>query len=205
MSSLVYPANLPGLKFDNERTPVFKTGVQPAASMKESRIAYALYPVFEFGLQYEFLRDNVTPSDVNALVGLFGAMHGRFDTFLFVDPKFNTVVDERFGTGDGVTQDFQLTAIMQNVGGPGCAELIQNLNGAPVIKKLGVVQGTPTDYTISGTGMVHFVGAPLAGEALTWSGSFYYRCRFDEDRLTTTEFMRKFWSTRLVKLRSVKL
>lgn len=205
MSGLLYPNNLPGLKWDSERTPVFRTGLQSAVSFKESRIAYALYPVFEFSLQYEFLRDYVTPSDLRALSGLHAAMRGRHDTFLYTDPTYNTVTDEPFGTGDGTTQDFQLLATFQNSGGPGVAELIQNLNGAVTIKKAGVTQTLTTHYTVGATGIIHFVTAPAAAAALTWSGSFYYRCRFDDDRLPTTQFMQKFWSTRAVKLRAVKL
>lgn len=205
MSSLVYPASLPGLKWESERTPIFRTGVQPAVSFKESRISHSLFPVFEFALQYEFLRDDVTPSDLKSLVGLYGAMRGRWDTFLYTDPVYNTVVDEPFGTGDGTTTQFQLVATFQNSGGPGVAERIQNLNGAPVIKKAGVTQTLMTHYTISATGIVTFVTAPTGGQALTWSGSFYYRCRFDEDRLTTAQFMNRLWSTKMIKLRNIPL
>lgn len=132
MSGLVYPANLPGLTFDSTRTPNFNTGVQAALSTKESRIAYQQYPQMMFELQYELLRDYVTPSDLKALVGLFMAVGGRFDTFLYSDPVFNTVANMQFGVTDGVTLSFQTTATYQNAAGPGGAEIIQNFNGTPV-------------------------------------------------------------------------
>lgn len=205
MSSWGYPTNLPGLKFDSERTPIFRTGVQSAVSFKESRLSYALFPVFEFSLQYELLRHDTTPSDLRNIVGFFGEHRGRWDTFLYNDPTYNTVVDEPFGVGDGVTTQFQLVAKFGNATSYALTELIQNLGAAPTIKKAGVTQTVTTHYTISGTGVVTFVTAPAAAEALTWSGSFYYRCRFVDDHLTTTEFMNKLWATKQVKLRSIKL
>jgi len=205
VSGLLYPANLPGLTWDSERTPIFNTGVQPAVSGKESRIAYQQYPRFYFDLQYELLRDYVVPSDLKALIGLFIDMQGRYDTFLYTDPTFNAVTTFQFGTGDGVTQNFQLIANYQNSGGPGGPELIQNLNGAPSIFKAAVLQTLTTHYTISATGMVSFVTAPAAAAALTWTGSFYYRCRFDADELTAKQFAALFWATKSVRLKSIKL
>lgn len=133
MSGLVYPASLPGLTFNNTRTPHFNTGVQAALSKKESRIAYQQYVWYSFELQYSVLRDNVTPSDLQALEGLFIQMGGQFDTFLYSDPTFNTVALMKFATTDGVSQNYQITATYQNVGGPGGAELVQNFNGTPVV------------------------------------------------------------------------
>jgi uncharacterized protein (TIGR02217 family) len=205
VSALLYPGSLPGLAWDSQRTPIFRTGIQPSLSFKESRLRYALYPVFRFDLQYEFLRDAVTPSDLRALVGLHTAMAGSWDTFLYTDPTYNTVADEPFGTGDGTTTQFQLIATFQNSGGPGGPELIQNLNGAAVIKKAGATQAQPGACSISGTGLVTFVTAPAAAAALTWSGSFYYRCRFSEDQLTTSQFMSRFWSAKQISIQSIKL
>jgi uncharacterized protein (TIGR02217 family) len=205
MSSLIYPASLPGLTYDNVRTPQFKTGVQTALSGKESRIAFQQYPRFRFELVYSWLDDSIAVSHLKALMGLFMAMKGRSDTFLYSDPTFNSVSAYQFGTGDGVTNQFQLTATYQNVGGPGAPELIQNLNGAPAITKAGVLQSTPSQYTLGPTGMVNFVGVPIAGAALAWSGSFYYRCRFVDDELSFSQFMRQWWETKTVALQTITL
>lgn len=156
MSSLVYPANLPGLTFGSTRSPVFNTGLQQALSSKESAIAYQQYPMMEFELQYEFLRDDITPSQFQALVGLFMAVGGKYDSFLYVDPVFNTVVNMQFGVTDGTTLTYQTTATYQNVGGPGGAEIIQNFNGVPFygIQRYGTLieypdtGGTRTNYLL---------------------------------------------------------
>lgn len=201
MSNLVYPV-LPGITFDSVRSAIFNTGLQAALSGKESRIAYQLYPLFQFDLTYELLRDYVTPSDLKALMGLFIACKGRYDTFLYADPVYNTVALNQFGTGDGTTTVFQLTATYQNSGGPGGAEIIQNLNGSPQIFINGGQTGA---FTLGATGIITFSTPPASNSAVQWSGSFYYRCRFDDDTFAATQFMNKFWATKKIKLRQIKL
>jgi uncharacterized protein (TIGR02217 family) len=204
VSSLVYPT-LPGLKFDSVRTPLWRTRVEEAVSGKETRMAYRQFPRIRFELQYEILRDYIAPSELKALVGLFNAMQGRFDTFLFTDPNFNAVVAEPIGTGTGSALAFQLVARYQNSGGPGIPELVQNLNGAPAIFVGGVLQTAITNYNIGPTGIVTFTSPPANAAAITWSGSFYYRCRFEDDEMPVTEFLRRFWRTKTVSFVSVKL
>jgi hypothetical protein len=48
------------------------------------------------------------------------------------------------------------------------------------IKKAGVVQTNPANYSISATGLVTFTSRPGAA-ALTWTGTYYWRVRFDQD------------------------
>lgn len=205
MTSLVYPS-LPGLMFDSARVPIFRNARQQALSGKESRLAYMQYPLWRFELTYEFLRDTVAPSELKALAGLYRACQGDFDTFLYTDPVFNTVTAENFGTGDGVTTAFQIVANWQNAGGPGWPDIIQNFNGVPAISKAGVLQtGGGVNYTLGGTGVVTFNTAPAAAAALTWTGSFYYRCRFEQSELSLTQFMASFWKTKAVAFQSIKL
>jgi uncharacterized protein (TIGR02217 family) len=192
MSSTVFPTLL-GISYPYVRTPRWRTGKQEALSGKESVISYRQWPLPRWELNYEFLRDDITVSDLKAIVGLFNACKGSFDTFLYFDPDFNAATTENFGTGDGTTTQFQLTVTYKNAGGPGAPERVQNLNGAPQIFKAGVLQTVTTNYTIGPTGIVTFVSAPAAAAALTWTGSFFYRCRFNEDEILTSKFMSKWW------------
>jgi uncharacterized protein (TIGR02217 family) len=206
MSSLVYPTNIRGLQFPIVRTPVFKTNIQESPSGKESALSYQVYPRIRFQLSYELARDDVATSELRALFGLFEAMQGRYDTFLFTDPDFSSVTAENFGTGTGSQTQFQLTAKFQNTGGPGWPSLIQNLNGAPSIFVNGVLKtGGGVDYTLGTTGIVTFTSAPAAAAALTWTGSFYYRCRFTQDTMDFVKFMYKWWELDQVEFISKKL
>jgi uncharacterized protein (TIGR02217 family) len=212
MSSFLFPYTLPGIKFDYLRAYVWHTGVQKALSGKQSTIAYQLYPMVRFEYAFDHLLDSNIPADISAMVGLFNAVQGRFDTFLHTDPDFNTITSAnaaqygRFGTGDGSTLVFQLLALYQNSGGPGQAEIIQNLNGTPILYDNGSVISA-ANYTIGPTGIVTFGAghAPANTHALTWSGSWYYRCRFDADTYDFKKFMKSLWSIDKITFTSVLL
>lgn len=208
MSSLVFPA-LQGLTFDVTRTPLWHTEVQMALSGKRSTMAYQQYPLIHFELVFSILRDDITTSDVKALVGLYNAVQGSYDTFLFVDPDFNTFGSSNpqvFGTGNGTAGPFQLVASYQNSSGPGYAEIIQNINGTPTLYDNGTLI-TSSNYTIGATGLVTFGTGhfPVSGHTLTWQGSFWYRCAFDEDKLDLIKFMNQWWSIKKLPFTSVKL
>jgi uncharacterized protein (TIGR02217 family) len=207
MTSFVYPT-LQGLTYDVTRYYVWHTEVQSALSGKRSTLAYMQYPLVHFELVYSILRDDQTPSDAKALMGLFNACQGSYDTFLFQDPDFNSFTSsnqQAFGTGDGTTTVFQLTAQYQNSGGPGTSEIIQNLNAVPVIYNNGVIVSSSAYNLGLGVGIVTFTTAPASGHALTWSGSFYYRCAFDDDKLEFVKFMKQWWVVKKVSFTTVKI
>jgi uncharacterized protein (TIGR02217 family) len=201
-ASLLFPYSLPGIQFDYLRYYEWSTGVQQALSGKTSTIAYRAFPLVHFEYSFEFLRDG--NAEVQAVVGLINAVQGRADTFLHTDPDFNTVTAQPFGTGDGVTRDFQLVATYGNPGGPSAPELVQNLNGSPSIYNNSSLVST-SNYGIDGQGIVHFGTAPTAGRPLTWTGSFYYRCRFDDDHFETKKFMHGLWDLKVIRFTSVTL
>lgn len=205
MTSFVYPV-LQGLTFDVLRTPQWHTEKQAALSGKRSTLAYMRYPLIHFEHVYSVLRDDLTLSQLKQIVGLFNACQGSFDTFLFTDPDFNTFTaanQQQIGIGDGTTKVFQLVAYYQNSGGPGYGELVQNVNGTPTIYVNGAAQGS--GYALGPTGIVTFNTAPASGATINWSGSFYYRCAFDEDKLDLSKFMNQWWAIKKLPFTSVKL
>lgn len=218
MSSLGYPliSNLPGQSIEVQRSYLWKTFVQEALSGKQSALSGRVYPLLHYELSYNVLRDVGAPgyganviSEIALIASLHNQMQGRVDTFLFTDPDFNTVTADRFGVSDGVTTTYQLTALYTPASGPyatlGALELVQNLSGTPVLFDNGTVISSG-NYSIGATGIVTFASGhvPVSGHTLTWSGSFYYRCRFDDDALVYKKFMNKLWSLE-VKFTSVKL
>lgn len=207
MSGQLYPS-IPGLTPEVVRSYSWDTGKQRAKSGKRSAISYRAYPLVHFELKYELLDDSVIPSQLKSLVGLHNQMLGSWDTFLFTDPDFNTItsaVPQFFGTSTGSTSTrYQLISFFENSGGPGTAEMVQNLNGAPVLYD----NGTPisaTHYSIDPTGGITFSSSPTTGHTLTWSGSFYYRCEFDEDEIPWKKFANKWWSADKVAFTSIFL
>lgn len=199
-----FPVDISGMTFEGGRDPVWNTGYQESPSGKATAIAYRQYPIYEWTVNFELLRHDVDVSELKRLYGLFNAMRGRVGTFLYLDKLFCAVEQEVFGAGDGTTKTFQMVATFKNVGGDGAPEIIQNLNGAPKLFDNGGLLD-PTAYSISPTGMVTFGTAPVNGHSLTWTGGFYYRCRFTKDTQSFSEFMSLWWASKGIKFRSVIL
>lgn len=199
-----FPIDLPGLTFQGGRDPQWKTGYQEALSGKASAIGYQQYPIYQWALTFELLRNDIVPSELRRLYGLFNGMRGRVGTFLYLDKLFSSVIDETFGVGDGSKKVYQIIAAFSNPGGDGAPEIVQNLNGVPKLYDNGTLLSSGT-YLVSPTGIITFTAAPALGHTLSWTGGFYYRCRFLKDSQSFSEFMDDWWECRGLGFRSVIL
>jgi hypothetical protein len=117
--------------------------VQIAASGKELRASYQGTPRWRYEIPLNFARItgfsvNTSTNEMAAILGLFNAVKGQWDSFLYTDPYSNTAVNTPFGTGDGSTTAFQLLDIE---GLP-----IFDLNGTPTLTRTDW-QGTQTLYS----------------------------------------------------------
>jgi uncharacterized protein (TIGR02217 family) len=63
---------------------------------------------------------------------------------------------------------------------------------------------TVTDFTIGTTGVVTLATPINAGFTATWSGTFYWRVRFNQDMLDFDKFMHQFWELGEVELITLK-
>ena len=187
MSNVLLPT-LPGLTWDTKKKPVFNSGVQRSVNLSELRASFSSTPLYEFSRSYEILRDDIAHDELNTLVGFFMARYGSWDSWLFLDVDDSAALLEPFGTGTGAAVAFQLKRALGVFTEPVC-----NVAASPLIYKAGVLQTVTTHYTINSTGLVTFTGAPANGAALTWSGTYYFRCRFREDVMEFQQFMSKLW------------
>jgi len=207
MSDAVFPV-LPGLAFDVVKTPNFSTTVQRSRSGRELRRSNWSSPIMRFSLNYEFLRDETVFDELKALAGFYMQRQGSFDSFLFFDPDDNAVVNQQFGVGDSVTTQYYFKrdfgGSLANLGqafniADGAAMWSGDLNDPMWSGDLNAPMWSDiiyraTDYTISSSGLITFNAAVPDGAVLRWSGSFYYRCRFDADSLDFNKFMHQLWS-----------
>jgi len=102
----VFP-DLPGQTWSVIKTPTFQTRIQRAVSGRELRALDYPYPLWQFELTYNFLRDpndsrlilpQSIPDSVNelrTLMGFFMLCQGAYGTFLFNDPTDNFVSFQR--------------------------------------------------------------------------------------------------------------
>jgi len=157
----------------------FNTVEQKTGSFRGSTyLAQAPYPIWHFDFNVPYLKGRLSDptSAVSIVMGVIASMKGRADTFLFEDPNDRIVHKAQFGTGDGTTAAFQIT---RPIGGAVGADMIQNLNGIPQIYSNGTAQ--TSGYSVDSLGVITFTSAPAANAVLTWSGGFYFRCRFKND------------------------
>jgi uncharacterized protein (TIGR02217 family) len=188
-----------GRTFLQRKTPLWSTDVKTAVSGKERRRALWSYPVWRYSVGYNVLRDRPSAPDLERLFAFFCAMQGQAGEFLFFDRGDNAVTDQFFGTGDGTTTEFQVKRTI-GVGGISFTEPVRAFNGDPVV----LVDGVETSVVPTADGKVQFETAPANGAALNWSGSFFYRCRFEIDELDFAQLMTGLWEGRAVDFRTVK-
>lgn len=198
MSDAVYP-DLPGLKWPIRRTHIWKTLKAESVSGKEFSIAMMTHPLRRYTLSYEVLRAGAE-AELQTIEGFFNLRQGSHDTFLYEDPDDHTVTSQTFGTGNGSKTQFFLVRTRGSF-----TEPVQSLNGAPVIKLDGVTKAAGVDYTLSSLGVVTFAMPPAPGAALTWSGTYYWRCKFLQDTADFDQFLKDLWQLGRVEFRTVKL
>jgi len=182
----------------------FATIVMPTASLRgELAKSLSFYPIWHFDLDFALLAGdlNAVGSAVAAVVGFHMQMRGAFSTWLFDDSYDDSTNGHvQFATGDGVTTVFQITRPIA-----GGSDIVQNINGVPTIYVNDVLLSSGL-YSISPLGVITFASAPAAAATLKWSGNFYFRCRFDNDKLADLkQFAPSTWDIRSVAFHSVIL
>lgn len=182
MSQLVFP-NLPGIAIERTRSPEWTDIVHRAISGRAVALSPMTTPNWRYKLKFEFLRAGAE-AELQAIVGLFNQMHGRADTFLFDDVDDNAASNQQFALGDGNTTSFRLVRSYA-----GFIEPVLAVKGTPQIRVGGAIV-TPLAIL---DGIVTLSAPPAAGVALTWTGSFYWRCRFDSGTLDTERFLHQLW------------
>lgn len=195
MSNAVLPT-LPGMAFPRERHVRYATDVQRSDSMRNWRLSRALYPVYEYTLNFNFLR----AADLITLRTFFEAHKGRGESWLFDDRddrlQNDSASPQVFGVGNGVQRDFQLIRSQGGVLAP-----IGRHNVVSSVR----INGTPTvAYTLDDFGGINFTTAPAAAAVLDWQGSFYWRCAFMADVLQLKEFLRNISESKSLKFETEK-
>jgi len=203
---LVFPA-LPGLAWSVTKSPMFQTRIQRAVSGRELRALDYPYPLWQFTLVFDFLRDNPAAGhdELRTLMGFFMLCQGAFGTFLFQDPSDDQVTGQQIGTGDTLRTVFQLQRTMgKTLPGGGFVEPMVAPNVVNAVYLNGIVQD-PTGYSVDAmTGLVTFNIAPGNGLIITADYSYYFRCRFIDDSYAFENFMFQLWQLKKLTFISVR-
>jgi uncharacterized protein (TIGR02217 family) len=188
-----------------KKTPRFSTIEQMSSSGRGplyiSQYQWNLWD-FEYTLGYLPGDATGTATVYQQVTNFFMAVQGRGAAFLFLDPYDHSVTNQNIGTGDGTTTEFAMYRTLLTSGG--AADLIQNFVSAPTIYVDSVAKTVTTDYSIDPYGQLTFVTAPASGKAITWTGEFYFLCRFSKDSFDDMEEqMYQIWGIKTFKFSSV--
>lgn len=192
MAAAAFPI-FPGAKFP-KRSPVWSTQKLPSAGGMESRKPLWAAPRWRYEIPFEVLRQDVTPAELDALMGLFNQMNGSAGVFTYVDPDDCAVINQQFGTGDGATTQFQL---VRTLGGFDEAVYL------PDSTLQVFVNGSPAALDAIGIGLVTFTSAPAESAVLTWTGTFSWPCQFDADEIPFAKIYDLKWAAQSVKFTTV--
>ena len=203
---LVFPS-LPGLAWSVTKSPTFQTRIQRAASGRELRALDYPYPLWQFTLVFDLLRDNPAAGydELRTLMGFFMLCQGAFGTFLFRDPSDDQVAGQQIGVGNASTTVFQLQRAMgTTLPGGGFQEPIVAPNIVSAVHLNGITQ-SPASYSVDpNTGLVTFVTAPGSGLIISADFSYYFRCRFVDDSYAFENFMFQLWQLKKLTFISVR-
>jgi hypothetical protein len=196
----IFPS-LPGLAFPVKRSQVWETVRHDALSGKRIRYPQWTYPIYRYEVLFDFLRSG-SQAEWQTLAGFIASVQGPAQLWAFNDTNDNAVTNQSFGQTDGVNAGpYQL---VRTLGGFTEPVYLPVLTGGLVPQI--TVGGTPTtNYTVSAYGAVTFNSVPAGGQALAWTGSFYWPCRFDEDAADFENFMSQLWELKSLKFSTEKL
>lgn len=201
MAPPIFP-NLKGVSYPVGRSPLFKTLHQEAVSGQDNPIPLWSFPKWAYELTYDVLRSDNVNLEWQALAALFLQVSASARVFQFTDPDDGSVTDQGFSGGltDGVRTSFPLVRTLVGAGGytfvePVFAPTITNIkiNGAPTVL-----------YTLGTQGMVTFNSPPALGAALTWTGTYNWLCRFDNDQVDFSKFANAFWELKKINFTTIK-
>lgn len=179
------------------RGPIFDTSKELSVSGRTARYPRRITPRWQWELNFDAVFQNYqsgTPyggnADMATLAGFFAQLYGGAYPFQYLSADDNSVTGQALGTGDGATKTFQLVRALG-----GFTEKVNAPNAVAVYVN-GVLKTLGADYSLSASGLVTFVAAPAAGAAVTWTGTYYWVCEFDDDLIEFEQIMSGIYQVR---------
>lgn len=213
----IFPTNLP-VGWSVQRTPTWEEDVALHVSGRETRTPRRVFPVWDFLLLYEVLRDqtqnenlytaNSPYIELQTISQLFLACMGKFGEFYYSDPDDNS----RFAAPQLILGNGTKTAwrILRPWGASPFIsfEPIGGINfDLPVHVYLDGVLQLSSTYTVANTvngSFVTFNSAPAVGKSVTMDFTYYYRCQWMDDMQDYEEFYKNLWGYKSCHFRTVK-
>ena len=195
MAIPVFPtSSLPGLTYPIKRTLVWQTIKQEALSGKRTAFALRGAPTYKYEAIFSVLRSSAAFLEQQTLQGFINNLFGGQGLFQYNDPNDGSVTTQTFGIGTGLTAStFQLVRTLG-----GFVEPVYLPNAGIHIFDNG--SDVTANATVANYGVVSFATiAPAAGHTLTWTGTFGWPCRFDDDEIGFENIMFNYFELKSLK------
>jgi hypothetical protein len=188
-----------------------------AATGREVQVAQAAYPRFAWKLSYgkqSWLRErtqNITPwqplnayTELETISGLYLACQGPYGEFYYSDPDDNSRKGQYIGTGNGPYAPMTYQVPVGWGTGPFSPSLSFPVGGLNVVSNV-YATGYVGSWTIGADNTSLVFGGVIPPQGIiTADFTFYYRCRFLDDKLSFSEWATNLWELAEVNFESVK-
>lgn len=225
----IFPA-LPPITWSVFRKPIMASRVAIATTGRETQVAQAAYPRIAFKVSYgktSWLRErtqNINPwlplnayTELEAITSLYLACGGPYGEFYYDDPDDNSRTNQYVGTALGYSpatapppgaNQWVFPIPVQWGTGPFTPPMSFPIGGVNVLQQVyfdghpafsgWVVDSTNTAIDFSA------YSSPPSGR-ITADFTFYYRCRFLDDKLSFSQWAKNLWENAEVNFETVKL
>ncbi len=181
----IFPT-FPGVTFPVKRRAVVSTARHESIGGKRTLLPLRSVPRWEWELPFDVLRSSAyssgSYSELETLLAFYNNQSTSGMCFNYLDSEDNSATAQQFATGDGSTTAFQLLRARG-----GFSEPVYSPIAGYTVYVNGVAKTLGTDYT-QAKGAITFAAAPASGAVLTWTGQFYWLCRFTEDMFEESRF-----------------
>jgi hypothetical protein len=212
----IYPDGsvLPGLGFNVKWAPEFfniPTGT--TATGADIDLALAQYPLHNFELTYEFLRDrwfwSTASLEFKTMMGFFLMLGGSVGRFLYKNPDDCFVAAQQIGTGDGATTTFGPIQRSFGANGYSASEPVGQIDTTqPITVRLGNAAQPSSLWTLNTASPLNqtitFATAPAASVPIYMDFAYFYYCKFPDNSNTFEKFMDRLWLLQKVSIRSCR-
>ncbi len=204
MSTSVLPT-LIGQSFNTVRTAIWSNSVTQFISGKEIRINNGwTFPRYQWDINFDLLRSDTTNAEFQSLLGFYNARNGAYDSFLYSDPDDNSVTLQNIGIGDGTTLTYQLVKSFGGFTEPVFAPHTVSAVYVDGVDQVG--HWTVSNWGSATPGILTFGAghAPANSKVITATFTYYFPCRFVDDKVAFTNFVRQMWNNSKLSFISIK-
>jgi hypothetical protein len=205
----VYPT-LPGLDIKVLWRPkTYNFAPQIHTSGREFIVGASQYPLHEFELVYNMLRNRPTEIEFRTFMGFYLLVGGTLGGFLFKNPYDNAVQAQSFITTDGVNSQFGPMVRTYGASGNTGTEPVGYIDTTqPFNLYVDGALVSPTDATWGFTLVqaqpvniqLKFNNTPAANHVITYDASYFYYVRFQDDTLEFEQVVYNVFQAKKVTL-----